>query len=153
MLLPSTKVSAILRRGVLCLMLAAAAVTAAPLKIVFGGNATQLDRLSHEVLDGFLQVMEIFLGFKETAGDGIVHQLLAISFERFDFLRGQGLGFLLLLLQRLSLCRNILVLRFGIVIDHELINAESDILHGGLINDGLAKFAGLQEDGFVLGNG
>jgi hypothetical protein len=53
----------------------------------------------------------------------------------------------------LALLGEFLVLRAGGVVDQELIDPGAQVLKLGLLDDGLAKLAGLVEDGGFKGRG
>jgi len=67
-------------------MMATAAVTAgfAFAQFFGAGNSTKLDRLADEAMDGFLNVMELFLRFQKAARYGIADEIFAQRFEGGD---------------------------------------------------------------------
>ena len=122
---------------------AAIAATAFSFKIRFGRHATQFKGLAHKLIDGLVHMMHFLLRFQETARDRVAQHRVTFLFERGNFLAGQLLGALLLLLERLAFGHEAFVLSFGFVVRDELVDRLTGGAHLRLVQNRLAEFPGL----------
>ena len=128
-------------------MMATAAVTAgAGIHVAFLGDAAQFKGLGDVLDDGLLELLHVFLRIQKAARDGVVHEGITQFLEILDFRAVQSLAGLLLLLERLALGDEDVILAAGFVVGLERGDA---LAHGadiGLVQNGLAEFAGLLGD-------
>jgi len=130
-------------------LMPAVAAVAATGHFLFGGKPAQFQGPADVVLDGFLDLVKLFLSVHEPSSDRVLEQGIPVLFEIGDFLAGQGEGVLLFLLERLSLVNEALVIGTGLVVTHKGVDALADRLHRRLVEDGLAEFARLLHHGAV----
>lgn len=123
--------------------MAAAAALAARAEVFLGGNAPKFQSPVDVARDGLFNLVEFLLGINKPAGNGVAQEGIALLFECGDFVLAQGHRSLLLVLQFLTLVHERFVLRSGIAVSHEGVNASSDGTHVGAVHNRLAKFQGL----------
>src|SRR5262245_40980777 len=133
-------------------MMTAAALTAvASLTQIFGGwHAPEFKRLGHVLIDRRMHLMHFLLRIHEAARDRIAQQLFPLFFELGNFLAGQGLRALLLLLKRLAFGHQVFVLSAGFLVRDKRLNPLTRRPHAGLIQNRLAKLSGLLSDHIFL---
>jgi hypothetical protein len=127
------------------MMATAAGAATAAAEIFFSGHAAEFQGFVDVLMDGFLDLLQFFLGIEEAASDGVIEQLLAMLFEIRDFLAAERHGGLLLLLERLAFAHEAVILGAGFFVADKGIDALADRAHVGLVQDGLAKFLGLPQ--------
>src|SRR5258706_5893966 len=135
------------------MMTTAAAAAGAGFHVAFLGNAAQFKGLGDVLDDGLLELLHVLLRIQKAARDGIVHEGIAHLLEILYFRAVQGLTGLLLLLERLALGDEDVILAAGFVVGLERGDA---LAHGadiGLVENGLAEFAGLLGNDVFFGLG
>src|SRR5882724_4484557 len=128
------------------MMATAAAAARAGIHVAFLGDTAEFKGLGDVLDDGLLELLHVLLRVEKAAGDGIVHKGIAQLLEILDFRAVQGLAGLLFLLERLALGDEDVILAAGLVVGFERGDA---LAHGadiGLVQNGLAEFAGLLGD-------
>lgn len=127
-------------------MATAAVPAGAGIHVAFLGDAAQFKGLGDVLDDGLLQLLHVLLRIQKAARDGVVHEGIAQLLEILDFRAVQSLAGLLLLLERLAFGDEDVILAAGLVVGFERGDA---LAHGadiGLVENGLAEFAGLLDD-------
>jgi len=119
----------------------------AVIDFLFRGHAAQFQRFADELMDGFLDLVHFLLGIEKVARHRIAQHCVTMLLEIRNFLTGQLHGKLLLLLERLAFCDDAVILRPGGLVAHKRLNTLADYLNRRLLQNGLAEFLGLPEDG------
>jgi hypothetical protein len=122
------------------------AAFAAGAHVLGGWQASQFQRLGYVLIHGLMHLVHFLLCIEESARDGITHQGFTLFFELGNFLAGQGLRALLLLLKHLSFGHQVFVLGAGFFVRDKRLNPLARRPHAGLIQNRLAKFFGLLHD-------
>lgn len=130
--------------------MAAVAMFAAALEVFGRGQAAEFDGLADMAGDLGADPLHPLLGFHELAHGGVSQELVASAFEVGDFLLGEGQAHLLFLLQGLSFGQDAFVGRARGGITQEGVLLLLGGHHAGLVQDGLAEFAGLGEHGVLF---
>jgi hypothetical protein len=120
---------------------AVAARTAAHLFV--GRQASQLQSFVHVLLNGLLQVMQLFLRIEKSTGHRVLHEGVAMLLELGDFFPGQRERHLLFLLECLTFLNQLIVMRPGFLVPHKSVDALANGLHRGLLENDLAELTGL----------
>ena len=129
------------------LMASATGAAGAGLKIVLCRQPSQLECLGHVLVDRFLHLLHLLARIEKTLRNRISQERLAAILKLRDLLVRQGKALLLLELENLSLFTQELVLGLGFVIAHKSGYLLTNRLKFRLIEDDLAKFPGLLDDG------
>src|SRR6185437_4200265 len=111
------------------------AAAAFAFEIRFGRQASEFERLADMLIYGLMNVVHFFLRFEEATGNRITQDGFAFLFKRRDFLAGQLLGALLLLLQGLAFGHESLVLGPGFVVCDEFFNSLTGGTHLRLVQN------------------
>ncbi len=134
-------------------MMAAAAFAAASafVEVFLRRDPAQLEGLAHVLGDEVAHLERLILGLHEAARDGVVQECGPLLLEALDLVLAELHPLMLLVVEILALFREFLILRAGRVIDQKLVDPGTHVFELGLIDDGLAKLAGLVEHGGFKG--
>ena len=125
-------------------MMASAAVTAGTfLQILVARHAAQFKRLAYDLLHALLQLVHFFLSVNESFAHGAGQKGVPLGVERGHFATIQGKALMLALVQGAALLAQALILFLRGWIGHEDLDALSNALKLGLLNDGFAELQSL----------
>ena len=115
-----------------------------------GRNATQFESLGDVLRNALLEFVQIFLRVEKRGGDGILQKSLAESFKFGNFGTVELHPRVLFLVEGVALLHEVFVLTADRRIGHESVDFLAHGADARLIQDGLAKFTGLEEQCGVL---
>jgi hypothetical protein len=111
-------------KGVLAITAApgAAAAFVVAGEILFGGEASKLERFADEFVDFILNAIHGLLGFEKRQGHRILDQKGALAVEFLEFFVGDGLAGMLPGLEKAAFFRDMAVLDLGVFIAEEALH-------------------------------
>ena len=125
---------------------ATAVAATAFFEVAFLRHAAEFQSFADKLRDGVLHVVHLLLRVEETLGDGVREEVLAEFFEGGDFGVVEGFAGALFFLEHLALGHQGLILAADLSVGQESVNVLPHRADLGLVEDGLAEFAGFLED-------